>query len=330
MKAIVYTKKNVVSLQELPDPEAGIGEVVVDVHASGICGTDLSVLHGNYGTSAFPVVPGHEFAGVISQIGANVDDIQIGDRVIVDPNFECGECRSCKKGWAHLCENLKAYGVTHNGGFAEKCVVKRSSVHSIGDLPFDIAALAEPMACVLNGLKSAHAKTAENALIFGAGPIGMLLAIGMNVLGVKDISIVDLNEERLSFANKMGFNSVKSNSKELEDMHHGVDLVIDATGVPQVAEKLINYIADGGVGSFFGVCSSDAKIEIKPYELFRRQLSLVGSHSLNHNIPEALEVIRSFGADIGQVSTHKMSLEQVAEVLKGSPPKDSMKIQWDA
>ncbi|MEP6433275.1 MAG: alcohol dehydrogenase catalytic domain-containing protein, partial [Lentilitoribacter sp.] len=295
MRAIVFTQKNVVSIQELPDPHPSNDEVVVQVHASGICHTDIEVLRGNYGSSAFPVVPGHEYAGTIVEVGAGVTGIKIGDRVVVDPNFECGKCRSCQKGWTHLCKDLKAYGVTHHGGFAEKSLVKSSAVHPIGDMPFEIAALAEPMACVLNGLDAAKAKIAQNALIFGAGPIGLLLAIGMRVQGVQDIYVVDLNQDRLDFTKSMSFNPVLANSSELEALRQGVDLVVDATGVPAVAESLTHYIADGGVGSFFGVCPSDVTIKIKPFELFRRQLSLVGSHSLNHNIPQALDIIRSFG-----------------------------------
>ncbi|MEW7007498.1 MULTISPECIES: alcohol dehydrogenase catalytic domain-containing protein [unclassified Lentilitoribacter] len=329
MRAIVYTGKNEVSLLELPDPKPNEDEIVVDVRASGICGTDIEVLHGNYGSSAFPVVPGHEYTGVISDIGSNVKGYQLGDRVVVDPNFECGKCRACLNGRSNLCDDLKAYGVTHHGGFAEKSVTKSSAVHSIGDLPFDVAALAEPMGCILNGLGAARAETANNAIIFGAGPIGLLLAIGMRVLGVKDITLADLNEDRLNFSENMGFKSIMSGSGELTQMHQSFDLVADATGVPAVAEKLTQYMANGGVGLFFGVCPTNADITIKPFELFRRQLSLVGSHSLNHNIPKALDVIRTFGKDIGQLTTHKMSLEQVADVLKGNTPKDSMKIQWN-
>lgn len=328
MRAIVFTEKNVVSIKNLPNPHPADDEVVVEVHASGICGTDFEVLHGNYGSSKFPVVPGHEYAGVIIETGANVNGIKVGDRVVVDPNFECGQCRSCQKGWTHLCKGLKAYGVTHHGGFAERSLVKSPAAHPIGDMPFEIAALAEPMACVLNGLDAARAVIAQNALIFGAGPIGLLLAIGMHVQNVEDIYVVDLNQGRLDFARSMGFNPILANSYELEVLRHGMDLVVDATGAPTVAANLTNYIADGGVGSFFGVSPSDATIEIRPFELFRRQLSLVGSHSLNHNIPEALDIIRSFGHNISRLTTHKMSLEQVAEVLKGNPPKDSMKIQW--
>jgi len=117
MKAIVFTGAHQVEVTDLPDPKPGPSDVVVEVKASGICHTDFEVLKDNYGTGAFPVVPGHEYAGVIAELGENVTGLRVGDRVVVDPNLECGTCRSCKRGWAHLCENLGAYGVTTHGGW---------------------------------------------------------------------------------------------------------------------------------------------------------------------------------------------------------------------
>ena len=156
MQSIVFADKNQVAFTNLPDPKPGADEVVVDVRASGICHTDIEVLRGNYGTSAFPLVPGHEYAGEVSAVGADVTRVSVGDRVVVDPNIECGTCRACQRGWAHMCETLGAYGVTQNGGFADRSVVKASAVHSIGEMPFEIAALAEPLGCVLNGLEAAQ------------------------------------------------------------------------------------------------------------------------------------------------------------------------------
>jgi 2-desacetyl-2-hydroxyethyl bacteriochlorophyllide A dehydrogenase len=330
MRAIVYSDKNETTLAMLDDPIPGTHEVVVDVRASGICHTDIEVLKGNYGENAFPLVPGHEYAGEVSAVGTAVKGFSIGDRVVVDPNFECGICGACKKGWAHLCENLGAYGVTKHGGFAEKSVVDYSALHKIGDMPFEIAALAEPMGCVLNGLDASRAAEADNALIFGGGPIGLLLAIGMQVRGVKEISIVDINESRLEIAESFGFNPVAAACAEVDSFKHDTDLVVDATGVPSVAGQLPNYISNGGVGLYFGVCPADARIEISPFEVFRRQLSLVGSHSLNHNIPEAIRVITEFGNDIGKITTHKLPFEEINEALTGNFPAGSMKIQWQS
>ena len=148
MKAALFTGKNQVQFADLPNPVAGPGDVVVQVQASGVCHTDYEVLKDNYGTGAFPVVPGHEYAGVIVDIGADVARFTLGDRVAIDPNFECGTCRACKRGWAHLCDDLRAYGVTTHGGFAELSVVKAADIHPIGDMSYLRAALSEPMGCV--------------------------------------------------------------------------------------------------------------------------------------------------------------------------------------
>ena len=328
MQAIVFSDRNTVELKNLPDPRPGPTEVLIEVHASGICHTDFEVLHGNYGTSAFPVIPGHEYAGMVLEVGSEVADLRTGDRVVVDPNLECGNCRACKRGWAHLCEALGAYGVTCHGGFAEHSVIQASRAHLIGDMPYDIAALSEPLGCALNGLDAAQADRAENALILGAGPIGLLLAIGMRVSGVKDISLVDIDEGRLRLAESFGFGAVASQNAEQEVSRHGIDLVVDATGVPAAASKLTDYISNGGVGLFFGVCPSDARIQIAPFELFRRQITLAGSHSLNHNIPQALKVLQAYGDDIARVVSHRMPFEEIATIFDGNSLKNSLKIQY--
>ncbi|MHA6323632.1 alcohol dehydrogenase catalytic domain-containing protein [Roseivivax sp. CAU 1753] len=328
MRGIVFHERGGVSLKDLPDPRPGPTEVLVEVHASGICHTDFEVLRGNYGSSAFPLVPGHEYAGQVREVGAEVTGLRAGDRVVVDPNLECGTCRACRRGWAHLCESLGAYGVTCNGGFAEQSVVQASAVHPIGDMGYDIAALAEPLGCVLNGLDAAQVARARSGLIFGAGPIGLLMAIGMRVSGVDDIALVDIDAGRLELAESFGFRGVASQGAELTTLKQGIDLVVDATGVPAVAAALIDYIANGGVGLFFGVCPSDVRIEISPFELFRRQITLAGSHSLNHNIPQALDGLRAYGDDIARIVSHRMPLEGIAEVFANKPPAGSLKVQY--
>jgi len=327
MKSILFTGKNEVSYCDLPDPKAGRGEVVVEVEASGICHTDYEVLKDNYGTGAFPVVPGHEYAGVVVELGNGVADFAIGDRVVVDPNLECGTCGSCKRGWAHLCETLGAYGVTTDGGFAERSVVKANAVHPIGQMSFTQAALAEPMGCVLNGVDAVFSPWMETALIFGAGPMGILMAIALKNQGIGTVVLADISESRLDLAESFGFGAVASGSDALTKWKLSADLTIDATGVPDVAQQLVTYTRNGGKVLFFGVCPSEARIEVSPFEVFRRQLTLAGSHSLNHNIPRALETIAAYGSDIDRVVSHKMSLEDVGEVLNSRPPDGSLKIQ---
>lgn len=328
MKAVVFTGKNEVEFTDLPDPKPGSGEVVIEVKAAGICHTDYEVLKDNYGTGAFPVVPGHEYAGVVVEVGSDVTNVATGDRVAVDPNFECGNCRACQRGWAHLCENLGAYGVTTHGGFAELNLVNAANVHPIGQMSFVQAALAEPMGCVLNGVDAVFAPWMEEALIFGAGPMGLLMGMALKSKGVANVAFCDISESRLDLAANFGFEAVASGSGELQNWHHRADLAVEATGVPAVAARLTDYMANGGNGLFFGVCPSDARIEVSPFEVFRRQLTLAGSHSLNHNMHDALKTIAGLGPMIDQVVSHRLPLVEISRTLETAPPRDSLKVQW--
>ncbi|KPP87921.1 MAG: L-iditol 2-dehydrogenase GutB [Rhodobacteraceae bacterium HLUCCA08] len=327
MQAITYPERGRVSRTALPDPTPGPGEVLVRVMASGICHTDLEILHGNYGADAFPVIPGHEFAGIVGGLGAGVTGLAEGDRVVVDPNLGCGACPACARGWAHLCTALGAYGVTRPGGFADLCVVRAAAVHPIGDMPFAMAALAEPMGCVLNGIDAVDPQVTETALIFGAGAIGLLMAIALRTRGIDRIALVDLDAARLELARGFGFEALAAGSAVLEDRRQAIDFVADATGVPEVAGTLTRYIANGGRGLYFGVCPQPARIEIAPFEMFRRQITLAGTHSLNHNIPQALQAMSDFGPDIAGLVSHRLDLDGVARIMAEGAPKGSLKIQ---
>ncbi len=327
MKAINFPEKDRVEVARLADPAAGVGEVVVRVRASGLCHTDLDVMHANYGTAAFPVVPGHEYAGEVAEVGPGVSGVSVGDRVVVDPNLECGKCPACKRGWAHLCEALGAYGVTVNGGFAELSLVRADRLHSIGEMGFEVAALAEPMGCALNGLSAVEGRIVDRAAIFGTGPMGLLMGLALKARGVGEVVMIDLDAERLSLAEAKGLTGLAAGSAALEATRRSYDLAVDATGVPAVAAELVDYVANGGTASYFGVCPQEARIEISPFEIFRRQLSLVGTHSLNHNIQDSLAVLAAIGPSVESVITHKLSLEEVGEVLAGHKPAGSLKIQ---
>lgn len=327
MRAVHFANRNDVQFSQLPDPRPGPGQVVIAVKASGICHTDFEVLNANYGTSAFPVIPGHEYAGTIVEIGPGVTTYATGDRVVIDPNLDCGTCRACRRGWAHLCEMLGAYGVTTDGGFAELSVVNAANVHPIGALSFSQAALAEPMGCVLNGIDAVFAPWMDTAVIFGAGPMGLLMGLALRTRGVSQPVFCDISEIRLELAASFGFGAVASGSAELQSWHRQADLVVDATGVPAVANHLTRYMANGGKALFFGVCPSDARIEISPFELFRRQLTLAGSHSLNHNMPKALETISALGSAVDRVVSHHLPLAEVSKILNSAPPEGSLKVQ---
>ena len=316
------------NISDTPEPNIGETDVLIQVKASGICHTDYEILKGNYGQNSFPLIPDHEFAGVIVQTGEKVINVKTGDHVVVDPNIGCGNCASCARGWVHLCEKLGAYGVTTDGGFAEFCTVDCDRVHPLGDISFKRAALAEPMGCVLNALDTLHATWMRTALIFGTGPMRILMGLALQQLGVRDVTFCDINEERMNLAKSFGFNAVQSGTKDLLEWHQQADLAIEATWVSTVATDLPNYIVNGGKGLFFGVCPSEAKINISLFEIFRRLLTLAGSHSLNRNIPRSLEEITLLGAPLDALISHEVSLPEICDILNGQMPANSLKVQW--
>ncbi len=146
---------------EAKQPTPGPDDVLIKVAAAGICGTDLHILHGEYEAN-YPLIPGHEFSGTVVAIGDNVTRFHVGDRVTADPNIPCNRCLACQRNEPNQCENLAAIGVTRNGGFAEYVVAPEGNVFSIGDLSFPQAALIEPLACVVWGLKRVQAQAGDS------------------------------------------------------------------------------------------------------------------------------------------------------------------------
>lgn len=327
MKAVSYPALGEVNVSKIHDPKPGADEIVVQVRSSGICHTDIDILHGRYGNSTFPIVPGHEFSGEIVDLGAGVSAFSTGDRVVIDPNFHCDNCRPCNKGLYNLCESLGAYGVTKHGGLAEYSVVHQDNAIAFDDLSYHVAALAEPVGCVLNGLGVIETKGVENALVFGAGPIGMLLALALRTRGVNDITMVDVDESRLTLAESFHLKAIAAGSDSLKRLDKAVDLVIDATGVPNVTKELVDYTANGGSILIFGVCPPSATIAICPHDIFRRQIRIAGAHSLNHNIPEALKTIEQIGPEIAQLISHRVPLNEISAFLTGSGESKTLKVQ---
>jgi len=336
MQAIQFKSRGVAEIAEIPVADVPPGHALVRVRASGLCHTDIEILNGRYGADSFPVVPGHEFAGTVEAVAGDVSGLRTGARVVVDPNISCGACRSCRRGLANLCERLEAYGVTRAGGFAETCVVAVDHLHEIGDLAFDTAALAEPLACVLNGLDAAGFDTPGNrrpdtALVIGAGPIGLLLALSLKAGGVPGVAVADRNEHRLAFAQTLGLEPLAADSSSLAARRRTFDFVADATGVASVAADMPRYAADGGTVLFFGVCAPDARIEVSPFEIFRRQLRLCGAHSLNGQIGRAVALLRAEAETMGRLVTHRLPLAEMRPFFeKGGAGGDTMKVQFAA
>ncbi len=328
MKALVFESLGQAALRDLPDPEPGPGEVLVKVAATGICHTDHDILAGRY-LAAYPVVPGHEFAGTIIGTGAGVEASLLQARVAIDPLLPCGTCPACREGRYNLCASLAAYGATSNGAFAPLVVVRAANAHPIGDLPFDVAALAEPFSCVLHGVGQARVRAASRCLIFGAGPIGLMMMLALQADTNADVTMADVLPDRRDAAASLGAqHTLDANGLTPEMLGERFDLVVDCTGVPAVCETLTGYVRDGGTVLFFGVCPPGAMIALSPNEVFRRELRIVGSHSLCGELPHALDCLRRLGSRAHALVSHHLGLDEIAPCFGPSRPSRAMKIQY--
>ena len=320
MRASVITKPHSLETQELRAPDAGPGEVRVRVAATGVCGTDLH-LYGGHFDPVFPLVPGHEIAGTVDQVGAGVLDVREGDRVALDPVITCGSCHHCQRGMRHHCLRYQALGVTRGGGFAEYVIAPAANAYGIGDMDFEVAAFAEPLGCVAWGIGRLKPEPATKALLFGAGPIGLLLLQALLVSGVNEVTVVEPNLERRALAVQLGatraFEPHARLSEELRDLEpYGFDVVTEATGSPRVIAGLPPYATPGGKILYYGVAPDDAKVEISPYDVFRRDLTILGSFSLLGTIPQALAWLRSGRVQVKPIVSHRLSIEEVRLALE--------------
>lgn len=322
MRAAVFEAPGEVIIKEMPYPVPGPGEVTIEVKACGLCGTDRHLFRGEFPTR-YPLIPGHEFAGVIAEVEPGSNDWHIGERVVVDPNIACGECYFCRKGQVNHCLNHQAIGVTRDGAFAEFVVVPARNVYAIGeDLTFDEAAMVEPLSCVVYGLRRLHLQAGDQILIFGAGPIGLLLMQGCKHGGASTVTIVDLDEKRLEVARSLGAtHTVPAGDRQeaalREIATHGYDAVIDATGVARVVEGCLDHVKSGGKLLLFGVCPSEAKVAISPFEVYRRDLEIIGSFAIRYTFDAALALLQNRVIQVGPLIHPVISLEDVPTMLTG-------------
>lgn len=322
MKAMQIEQPGLATVTTVPDPSPGPGEVIVRVAACGVCGTDVHIFKGEY-EGAYPVIPGHESSGTIVEVGPGVKGRwSVGQRVTFDPNISCGECVYCRRGLYNHCERWTALGVTRPGCFAEYVAVPESVLFDLGDLSFAAGAFVEPLSCVAHGLKNrAPVRPGDAVLIFGAGPIGLLLMQAVRADGAASVVVTDARADRLALAAKLGAITVLSGAHQAERLRDlapiGYDMVIDATGVPQVVEAALAYVRPAGTFLVFGVCPVEARITVSPYEIFRRDLTIVGSFAVNRTFPPALAWLASGAVQVEPLLTHTLPLDAMPDVLAG-------------
>jgi D-arabinitol dehydrogenase (NADP+) len=306
MKALVIEKPGTASVQTVQVAPVGDRDLRVKVKASGICGTDVHIFRGEY-LGGYPVIPGHEFSGIVEEIGEKVTRFKVGDHVAIEPNISCDNCDACLNNRQNFCEHWNAVGVTLPGGMAEYAVVPEKAAFNIGNLPFLSGAFVEPLSCVLHGVERARFKLADKVLILGAGPIGILLSKTIQLQGACEITQVDLNQSRLELAKKSGAAKVCASLDVLKK--DSFDVVVDASGSTFLMEKTLDFVRKGGTVLWFSVPKRDAKLQLPAFTIFEKGLLLLSSYTSVRNSIQAVELLKSGKIDVAPLVSHQLPLE---------------------
>lgn len=331
MRAVVFTASETVQIQDVPEPVCGADQVILRVATAGICGTDIHILRNEHRT-AFPIIPGHEFCGTIVEIGAHVDGFTVGDRVSADPNLSCGACGFCRAALPNHCAHWQAIGVTLPGAFAEYVAVPaRVCYYLPDDLSDAHAAMIEPLSCVIHALHRAPVQPGEQVLLFGAGPIGLLLAQGLAHSGAAEVVVVERQLARVRLAESLGFTVVVADEHldaRLQMLApHGFSFVADATGNPRVIEGALRFLRPAGRYLQFGVAPADALVAWNPYELFRNEWTLIGTFALRYSFEPAIAWLRRGLVNVQLLISQTLTLDEFPSGLAAFARGETLKVQ---
>lgn len=320
IRAAVFLGPNLVEVQDRPLPRLGTkSDVLIAVEACGICGTDLHLLSDPPRHPATPgVVLGHEIVGRVVETGSETVGISVGERVVVSPNTWCGSCQMCKAGVLSACSHSSTIGIFRDGGLADVVTVPERACHPISKhVPAQIAALTEPLSCVMNGVHRARPLPGEVAVIYGAGAIGLLFLAVLTAGGVRCIVVEPAQLRRATAARMGAVGAVHPDPAEVsaavgEHSPEGADLAVDAVGNQVVAA--IRDTRPRGRILLFGM-DSGAKAQIAQYDLTRRELVVAGTYVGDFSFPAAVRLQEAGLLDLGPIVTHWLSLEKIGEAI---------------
>jgi (R,R)-butanediol dehydrogenase/meso-butanediol dehydrogenase/diacetyl reductase len=331
MKAARFHGRGDIRVDEVPEPQVRPGTVLVEVEWCGICGTDLhEYLEGPIFVptaeaphpltgEGMPVTLGHEFAGVVAEVGAGVDDVRVGDRVVVEPYVVCGRCDACQQGRYNVCRTLGFVGLSGGGGgFSRYVVAERRWIHPLGDLGTDVGALIEPLAVAYHAVRLSGARPGQSAVVFGAGPIGLVTTAALRAAGVEEIVAVEPAGARKQKATVAGASTVLDPRsvdvvEAVEELTkgRGADVTFECAGVDQVLATAIRATRAGGTCVNVAIWGHEARVAMN--DLVFREVSVLGSLAYANDHPATIEMVASGRVDPFQFITGRIGLDDIVE-----------------
>ena len=325
MKAVVLSTVDNLALADVKKPKPGSKECLVKVLACGICGTDRHIYHGEY-PSAKPVILGHEFGGVIEEVGPG-SKFQVGQVVSVDPNIVCGNCLDCKEGRTAFCPDLTALGVNINGGLAEYVLTPDSQIYPVrNDLNPLHLAFIEPLACSIRGLDLANLKGGEKVAILGGGVIGLLVVQLAKLAGASEIVLVTRQKFRRDVALKIGATRVIDPINENVDTAiTNMDVTFECAGSVETFKQSQKITRRGGSVIVLGLTASDATLEVNPFNIVVNELRIQGSFLNPLTQARAAELVESGKLNLDILISKVVDLSGVKAILDAPPAEGDIK-----
>ncbi len=336
MPRVVVREPKVLAVEPNPKVEHTRDDVVVRVHRAGICGSDIHILHGTNPFAVYPRVIGHEFAGELVGIGEDVRGLSIGDRVVIDPVISCGHCYPCKVGRSNVCAHLQVLGVHRDGGFRECIAVPAENIVKVPqDMPFDVAALAEPFSIAANVLDRTGCGRDDTVLVYGAGTVGVTVIQVAKLLGARCI-VADIDEMRLERARTFGvdetINSLRSSVPDAvkgETDGLGPTVIIDGAGVTSLLDEACRIASPAGRIGLLGFSATPSPLSQQ--EVVRKELTIVGSRLNRKLLTRVVEWLARKQLSPEAMITQVFAAEdaQLAFDLIERQPENTLKVQLD-
>lgn len=318
MKAAVFYGKHDLRIEDIPMPTVGDGEVLVKVHACGICGTDVHIFNGDEGAAKTPAgtALGHEFAGEVVAVGAGVTRASVGDRVCVDPNKLCGECDYCLGGIGHFCEHMTGIGTTVNGGFEEYVSVPQSQVWRVPDhVTYGEAAMTEPVSCCLHGIDLCDIRPGQTVAVIGCGMIGLLMLQLAKLSGAAKVIAIEPVAAKRGQAKRLGADLVIDPAELASVSLPRIDCVIECVGRVETMQTAVAIAGNRSTVMLFGLTAPSDKMEIRPFDIFKREITIKASFINPYTFGRALALIGSGKLDVSSMVVYREPLAELPAIL---------------
>lgn len=339
MKASRFLGNKTFAVTDLPTPHAGPGELVLRNQVCGVCGTDVHIYHGEPGSADVnpPVVLGHEYSGEVVEVGEGVTGFAVGDHVTVDPNIYCGHCAYCQNGKKQLCPSMEAIGVTRDGGFAQYSRIPASQAFKLEPtVPWEAAAMAEPLACCLHGIDLAGIQVGDKVCVVGGGAIGLLMVQLAKLSGASQIVLSEPNEKRRQVGLQLGANAAldptRLDSQEAfaQVLGGGANVVIECVGNVPAVKSAFQFAGKGATVLLFSVPKVDATFDLPLFDVYKKELTIKGSFVNPDTHARAVALINSGKVDFGPIITHRFTLDQLPEAIAMQMSDASIKVVVEA